>query len=351
MVEDQDDKGFLIMGKCDGDIGCGDFIKIKIKVMKWRIVMKVAVIGNGNVGMATFRELQKQREIQELVLIGRSQEKLQAEIEDFMDAEALATVPTVKLTYGGYDAAEGADVLIYAAGVGQKPGQSRLELVEQNAKIARDIFAEVAKVNKDAIIVVLSNPVDVITVVIQETMGLPREKVIGTGTLLDTARLKRFVASLLDVSVNSTDMFVLGEHGDSSCVIWSSIRILGMSLDDYLAMEVGDNTSVRQKKLSEHVRSAAGKMIAVKGFTAYGVAAAAGRVVSAVINDTHEILPVSVRLRGEYSVAGIAISVPCMIGRDGILAVKEMPLTEEEQAAFWKSADILKEIVGNVGFH
>ncbi|MBR1854439.1 MAG: L-lactate dehydrogenase [Lachnospiraceae bacterium] len=311
--------------------------------------MKVAVIGNGNVGMATFRELQKQREIQELVLIGRSQEKLQAEIEDFLDAEALATAPTAKLGYGWYYAAEGADILIYAAGAGQKPGQSRLELVEQNAKIARDIFTEVAKVNKDAVIVVLSNPVDIITAVIQETMGLPREKVIGTGTLLDTARLKRFIASLLDVSVNSTDMFVLGEHGDSSCVVWSSIRILGMSLDDYLAMEVGDETSVQQRKVAEHVRSAAGKMIAVKGYTAYGVAAAAGRVVSAVINDTHEILPVSVRLRGEYGVEGIAISVPCMIGRDGVLAVKQMPLTDEEKETFQKSVDILKEIAGSVG--
>ena len=310
--------------------------------------MKVAVIGNGNVGMATFRELQKQREIQELVLTGRNQEKLQAEIEDFLDAEALTTSPTAKLTFGGYDATAGADLLIYAAGAGQKPGQSRLELVEQNAKVARDIFTEVAKVNQDAIIVVLSNPVDIITAVIQETTGLPREKVIGTGTLLDTARLKRFIASLLDVSVNSTDVFVLGEHGDSSCVIWSSVRILGMLLDDYMALDVGYGTSVRQNKLSEHVRSAAGKMIAAKGYTAYGVAAAAGRVVSAVINDTHEILPVSIRLNGEYGVEGIAISVPCMIGRNGVLAVKQMPLTEEENEAFHKSASILSETARSV---
>ncbi len=310
--------------------------------------MKVAVIGNGNVGMATFKELQRQREIQELVLIGRDQEKLQAEIEDFLDAEALATLPTAKLTFGGYDAAKGADILIYSAGVAQKPGQSRLELVEQNVKITRDIFTEVSKVNQGAIIIVLSNPVDIITAVVQETMGLPREKVIGTGTLLDTARLKRFIASMLDVSVNSTDMFVLGEHGDSSCVIWSSVRILGMSLDDYIALDVGEGTSVKQNKLSEHVRSAAGKMIAAKGYTAYGVAAAAGRVVSAVINDTHEILPVSIRLNGEYGVEGIAISVPCMIGRNGVLAVKQMPLTEDENEAFHKSASILSEFAKSV---
>ena len=313
--------------------------------------MKVAVIGNGNVGMATFRELHKLREVQELVLIGRNQEKLAAEIEDFLDADILATAPTSKLSYGGYDKTEGADIIVYTAGVGQKPGQSRLELVGQNAQITRDIFNEVKKYNQTATIVVLSNPVDIITAVIQETMGLPREKVIGTGTLLDTARLKRYISSMLDVSSNSTEMFVLGEHGDSSCVIWSSIRILGMTLDEYLSMEIGDEASVKHGRMSENVRATAGKIIAAKGYTAYGVAAAAGRVVSALINDTHEILPLTIRLNGEYGVRGIAISVPCMIGSDGVITVKQMKFTEEEEEGFRKSVNILTEIAASVGIN
>ena len=311
--------------------------------------MKAAVIGNGNVGMATFKELQKLREIQELVLIGRNQEKLAAEIDDFMDAQILTTTPTAKLSYGGYDKVEGADIIVYTAGAAQKPGQSRLELIGQNAEITRDIFNVVKQYNTTATIIVLSNPVDIITAVIQETMQIPREKVIGTGTLLDTARLKRYISTILDVSPSSTEMFVLGEHGDSSCAIWSSIRILGMTLDEYLSMDIGKDSSMKHGILSESVRATAGKIIKAKGYTAYGVAAAAGRVASAIINDTHEILPVAVRLQGEYDVNGIAISVPCMLGKEGVIAIKQMKLTDDEKEAFARSAGILTEIAASVG--
>ena len=311
--------------------------------------MKVAVIGNGNVGMATFKELLKLREIQELVLIGRNQERLHAEIEDFLDANILSTEPTAKLSYGGYEKTEGADIIVYTAGVGQKPGQSRLELVGENAKITRTIFEEVKKYNQNAIIVALSNPVDIITAVIQETTGFPRERVIGTGTLLDTARLTRYISSLFDLSPLSTTMFVLGEHGDSSCVIWSSIRILGMTLDQYFSTEVGESAKVKHDIMSQNVRETAGKIISAKGYTAYGVAAAARRVVSSIINDTHEILPVSIRLKGEYGTNGIATSVPVCLGKNGVLSIKQMIFTEEEKAAFEKSAAILTDIAKSVG--
>ena len=311
--------------------------------------MKAAIIGNGNVGMATFKELLKMREFQELVLIGRNQDKLKAEIDDFLDARILNASPCAGLSYGGYDKVEGADLIVYAAGAAQKPGQSRLELIGQNAEITRDIFNVVKQYNTTATIIVLSNPVDIITAVIQETMGIPREKVIGTGTLLDTARLKRYISTVLDVSPASTNMFVLGEHGDSSCVIWSSVRILGMSLDEYLSMDIGVTSSMKHDLLSESVRATAGNIIKAKGYTAYGVAAAAARVASAIINDTHEILPVSVRLNGEYGVNGIAISVPCMLGKTGVISIKQMKLTDDEKEAFKKSADIITGIAANVG--
>lgn len=312
--------------------------------------MKVAVIGNGNVGMATFKELLKMREIRELVLIGRNQEKLKAEIEDFLDAQTLSTTPIAKLSYGTYADTKGADIIVFTAGINQKPGQSRLELVEANANMTREIFSQVKEHNDTATIVVLSNPVDIITAVVRETMGLPRTKVIGTGTLLDTARLKRYISTILDVSPASTEMFVLGEHGDSSCVIWSSIRILGMTLDDYLAMDIGDDeSSLRRDMMSDKVRSTAGKLIAAKGYTAYGVAACAGRVVSALINDTHEILPLSIVLNGEYGVNGLAVSVPCIVGSEGVIAVKKMEFTDDEKAAFIRSVGIVGETASNIG--
>ncbi len=305
--------------------------------------MKVAVIGNGNVGMATFRELQRMYEIQELVLIGRNLEKIAGEIEDFRDADCLSLHPTAKLSYGGYDKVKGADIILYTAGAAQKPGQSRLDLVQQNAQITKEIFEEVKKYNDSAIIVALSNPVDIITLVIQQTMGTARTRVIGTGTLLDTTRLKRYISTLVDVSFKSTEMFVLGEHGDSSCIIWSAASILGMSLDDYFSLDVGEKMSINHSIMSDDVRKTAAKIIAAKGYTAYGVAAAAARVVSAIINDTHEIFPVSLVLQGEYGVQNVAISVPCMIGKEGIISIKQMKLTEEEKQAFAHSAKILSE--------
>ena len=311
--------------------------------------MKVAVIGNGNVGMAVFKELQNMREVHEIALVGRNKEKIEEEITDYLDAKILRTCPTAKLCGGGYELTEGADILIYTAGAAQKPGQSRLELVGQNVEMTKNIFEEVNKYNRDAIIIVLSNPVDIITTAIQKFAGRPANKVIGTGTLLDTARLRRYVSSVLDVSSSSVDVMVLGEHGDSSCIIWSALRVLGMSLDEYLSLELEDEAMIKHNKLSAMVRQTAGKLISAKGFTAYGVAAAACRVVSAIVNDTHEILPLTVVLNGEYDVSNLAISVPCMIGRNGLITTKQMKLTESEKDDFMKSASILQETAKQVG--
>lgn len=311
--------------------------------------MKIAVIGNGNVGMAVFKELQNLREVHEIVLVGRNKEKIEAEITDYLDAKILRTSPTAKLSGGGYELTEGADILIYTAGAAQKPGQSRLELVEQNVEMTKSIFEQINRYNRDGIIIVLSNPVDIITKAIQKYAERPVSKVIGTGTLLDTARLKRYVSSMLDVSASSVDVLVLGEHGDSSCVIWSALRVLGMSLDEYLSMELDEEAEVKHSKLSAMVRQTAGKLISAKGFTAYGVAAAACRVVSAIVNDTHEILPLTVVLNGEYDVQDLAISVPCMIGRKGLITTKQMKLSESEKEEFLKSVSILRETANQVG--
>ena len=307
--------------------------------------MRVAVIGNGNVGMAVFRELQKLWEINELVLVGRNIEKIKAEILDFRDAEILSpSSKKSKLSSGGYEETKDADIIIYTAGVGRKPGQSRLELVQQNAEIARGIFREVIKYNQNAIILVISNPVDVLTAVIREETGFPRNRVIGTGTLLDTARLIAYITSLLDISPKAVSALMLGEHGNSSCVIWSAVRILGMPLSDYFDIDIESDISIQEDKLSEFVRAVGGKIIEAKGYTAYGVAAAAAKITTAIIEDTHDILPVSILLDGEYGQKGIAISVPCMIGREGVIRVVNMKFTEEEEAAFRHSADVLREV-------
>ena len=303
--------------------------------------MKVAVIGNGNVGMAAFGELLRMPEIRELVLTGRSVERIRAEVDDYADAQVLHSAPGVKLSGGGYEKTEGADILLYAAGAAQKPGQTRLDLAAENVRITRQIFGEVNRYNREGIVICLSNPVDLITTVVCECTGRPPEKVIGTGTLLDTARLKKYLSNLLDVSSSSVTAYVLGEHGDSSCVIWSATRISGQPVDSFLSSALEDEAHIRRQTMTGMVRGSAGKIIRAKGSTAYGVAAAAGRLVQAIIHDTRDVLTVSVRLDGAYDKKGFAISVPCIVDSRGAHVAAELPMTEEERSAFDASADVV----------
>ncbi len=287
--------------------------------------MKVAVIGNGNVGMAAFGELLRMPEIRELALVGRNVERVRAEVDDYADAQVLHFAPGVRLSGGGYEKTAGADILLYAAGAAQKPGQSRLELAAENVRITRQIFSEVNRYNRDGIVICLSNPVDLITAAVCECTGRPPEKVIGTGTLLDTARLKKYLSNLLDVSPASVTAYVLGEHGDSSCVIWSATRISGQPVDGFLSSALEDEAHIRRQAMAG--------------------------MVQAVIHDTREILTVSVRLEGAYGKNGFAISVPCVVDSRGACVAAELPMSEEEKRAFDVSADVVaavtKEFVGN----
>ncbi len=306
--------------------------------------MKVAVIGNGNVGMAAFGELLRMPELSEVALVGRNVERIRAEVEDYADALALQTAPGAKISGGSYERTAGADVLIYTAGAAQKPGQTRLELVEENVRITRQIFGEINRYNRDAIVVCLSNPVDIITAAVCQFTGRPPERVIGTGTLLDTARLKKYLSGLMDVSPASVVAYVLGEHGDSSCIIWSATRISGLPIDDYLSSVLNDEIHIRRQTMADMVRSSAGKIIRAKGSTAYGVAAAAARVVQAIAHDTRDILTVSRMLDGQYGRRGLAMSIPCIVDRAGASIAATLPMTQEEAEALDASARVIYSV-------
>ena len=308
--------------------------------------MKVAVIGNGNVGMAAFGELIRMPEIREVALVGRNVERIRAEVDDYADAQILRLAPGAKISGGGYEKTAGADILIYAAGAAQKPGQTRLELVEENVRITRQIFGEINRYNRESIVICLSNPVDIITAAVRDCTGRPSEKVIGTGTLLDTARLKKYLSNLLDVSPSSVTAYVLGEHGDSSCIIWSATRISGLPIDEYFSSVLENEAHIRQQTMTDMVRNNAGKIIRAKGSTAYGVAAAAGRLVQAIIHDTRDVMTVSVLLEGEYDKKGFAVSIPCIVDRGGAHVAAELPMTLYEKEAFEASAAVIAEITG-----
>ena len=310
--------------------------------------MKVAVVGNGHVGMAVFRELLDAPYLNELTLVGRRVDAVRSEVEDYLDATAVSKRHTPKLGYGGYAAVEGADIIVYAAG-SSKMANDRLEMLQTNCDIAESIFREINKYNRDAIVLALTNPLDVIVTKIRQVTGRDRHKVIGTGTLLESARLTRCIADLLEVSPNSVSAWVIGEHGNSSVALVDNSRIMGLTLSEYLSAEVGVSLDMNPEAVNALIRERAFRIIAGKGFTSTGVAASAERVVSAIAGDTREILPVSMVLDGEYGVRGFAISVPVLVGREGAIAVKQLPLSDADRASFDASAETLRAACRDAG--
>lgn len=310
--------------------------------------MKIAIIGSGNVGMSVFHELRLQQSVNEIVLIDIKVDQVKGEVDDYLDALALNTVPVAKMSYGDYSATKDVDIIIYTAGIGRKPGQSRLDLAKTNVSIAKSVFTEINKYNKDATIIVISNPVDVITYVVTKVTGRPQNKVIGTGTLLDTGRLKRLVSESVDVSPSSVHGYVIGEHGASAVIVASALKICNMPVKDFLNMELGKHIEMDADALSEAVKGAGARIISKKGSTSYGVAVAARRLVNAIIGDSKEILPVCTSCLDKYGVKDLAISVPCIIGKEGILSTIPLILTEEERAAFDASCQVVRDTIESI---
>ena len=308
--------------------------------------MKIAVIGNGKVGLAVFRELQEIRGVTEVVLVGRNPKKVLGEVDDYRDAAVLRDYPSPRFSCGGYEMTEGCDILIYTAG-SSKVSNDRMEMLKDNCTITKDIFEQVNRYNQNGIVICITNPLDVITTVIRKVTNRDRNKVIGTGTLLDSARLARYIADLVELSPDSVSIDVVGEHGNSSVPLLSSCRICGKTLEEYFVDEVGGGL-VSAERLAKTVQDAGFKIFAKKGYTSYGVACAACKIVSAIIRDTRQLLPVSVVLEGEYGLNGIAVSTPCVIGREGIIAVKEIAMTENEQELFQRSAKVIHDAVNSI---
>lgn len=310
--------------------------------------MKVAVLGDGNVGRAVFRELQNVSNINEIVLVGRNPSRLEAEVHDYLDAIVLRGFTLPHLSYGGYEATRDADILVYCIG-SAKVTNDRMEMLQDNCQIACSVFEEVCKYNQDSIIICVTNPVDVITMQIAKCSGRDRRKVIGTGTLLDSARLTRFVADFLEISSKSIQMHVVGEHGGSSVALLSSFRVAGMTLDEYLNSETGAEGHIDPDKVNAIIRDAGFRIFRGKGYTNYGVAAAVCALVNTIASDMRELLPASVLLEGEYGVEGVAASVPVVVGKGGVESIKRMKMTPEEDAGFFASVDVIREAAHSVG--
>lgn len=303
---------------------------------------KVILVGTGFVGTSFAYSLLNQGGVNELILIDVNTEKAQGEALDL--AHGVAYAPSkMDIRFGDYTECKDANIVVITAGINQKPGQTRLELVETNAKITKSVVEQVMENGFKGIFIVASNPVDIMTYVVQKTSGMPTSRVIGSGTMLDTARLRYLLGEDLEISPKNTHAYVMGEHGDSSFVPWNHCYIGCKRLLDIA--EAQGKTLQDLEKIRDDVKNAAYEIIEKKKATYYGIGVALTRLVKAVLNDEEAILTVSTFLNGEYNEKDIYIGVPAIITNKGIREILELPLNENEQQKLSNSSDVIRGII------
>ena len=299
---------------------------------------KIMLIGTGMVGMSFAYTMLNERGIDELVLVDVNTDKARGEAMDLNDGLVYAA-SKMKIKAGSYEDATDTDICVLTAGAAQKPGQSRLELVKINARITKGVCEELKKNNFRGILIVANNPADIMTYVAYKTLGLPSNQIIGSGTVLDTARLRHALSEFLGFADSNIHAYIMGEHGDSSFVPWIHSYIGCKSLLEYL--DENDISLMELQNIYIDVRDKAYKIIDLKRATYYGIGYALKRIVDAVLNNEHCILPVSSYQNGEYDRTGLFIGTPTVIGSRGVERVMSLPLNENDQARFNKSFDTL----------
>ena len=305
---------------------------------------KVVIVGAGFVGMSMAYSVLNQGGVEELVLIDIDTNKTVGEAMDL--SHGLPYAPQrMEINAGNYADCKDASIVVITAGLNQKPGQSRLELTVANAKIIKDITEKVMASGFDGIIIVASNPVDLMTYVVAKVSGLPKNRVIGSGTVLDTARLRYLIADYLEVSSKNVHAYILGEHGDSSLVPWEHCYVGCKRMLDIMA----DNNHPAEdlKKIHDGVWKAAYEIIEKKRATYYGIGLALNRIIKAIFSDENAILTLSTYLDNQYGQSDIYIGVPAIINRNGIKEVMELKLNDEDQAKLDKSCNMIKQIIEN----
>ena len=310
-------------------------------------IQKAAVIGCGFVGSTIAYALMQKGTFSELVLLDANHAKAEGEAMDI--SHGLPFAHAMDIREGDYEDIADASVVIITAGANQKPGESRLDLVQKNAVIMRSIIREIKSVKCEGILLIVSNPVDILTQVALEESGFPKERVIGSGTVLDTARLKYLVSEKLKVDSRNVHAFIVGEHGDSELAVWSCANIYGIGLEDFARMRGYRDFEKEKDELYHAVRDSAYEIIERKGATYYGIGMAAARIAESIVRDSHTVAPVSVSLNGEYGISGLCLSIPAVIGRDGAEQILEINFSEEENGKLRESAEELKIVLAQLG--
>ncbi len=302
---------------------------------------KAAIIGCGFVGASiAFRFLQ-QGLFSQLVLLDANRAKAEGEAMDLSDG--LPYGASMQITAGSYNDLSDCALVVITAGANQKPGETRLDLIEKNAAILKNILGEIGGRPFEGILLIVSNPVDVLTHTAWKLSGLPRERVIGSGTVLDTGRLKQLLGEELRVDSRNVHAFIIGEHGDSELPVWSGANVSGLALDDFGRLRGKELHAAKRDWIYREIRDSAQEIICRKGATYYGIAMAVGRIAECIVKDEHAVLPVSAVLKGEYGLEDVALSIPSIVGKNGLEKVLQIPLGPEERQALERSAAQLKQ--------
>ncbi len=303
---------------------------------------KIILIGDGAVGSSFAFSLTLQGVGRELGIIDIDTDRT---VGDAMDLSSALAYHSTKTIYSAqYSDCHDADIVVITAGAAQKPGETRLDLVNKNLKIFKSIVGEVVASGFDGIFLVATNPVDILTYATWKFSGFPKERVIGSGTSLDTARFRQEIASLVDVDTRSVHGYILGEHGDTEFPVWSHANIGGLQIYEWIKDHPGTDEEALANVFFK-VRDAAYEIIKRKGATYYGIAASLTAICRAILDNTHSIYPVSAYLDGEYGQEDIYIGVPAVIGRKGIISTVQIPLNELEQDRMNHSANTLRDII------
>ncbi len=307
---------------------------------------KAAIIGCGFVGAATAFTLMQSKLFSELVLLDANHDKAVGEAEDI--GHGIPFAGEMDIYAGNYDDIADCSMIIITAGANQKPNETRLALVQKNVAIYKDILSEITRRNYEGILLVVSNPVDILTYVAQKLSGLPEHRVIGSGTVLDTARLKYALSQQLDVDSRNIHSFIIGEHGDSEIVAWSSTNISGVPLDRFLEMRGHMHPDMDKQEIAEKVKNSAYDIIAKKDATYYGIAMSVRRICECMIRDEKSILPISTSMHGDFGIEEVCLSMPTILSAEGMETHIPIRLSETEQENLKQSADTLKHILAGL---
>ena len=309
---------------------------------------KAAVIGCGFVGSSIAFCLMQKQLFSEMVLIDANVKKAEGEAMDL--GHGLPYTSPMNIYAGTYDDIADCALIIITAGVNQKPDETRLDLIDKNVEIFKDIIPRISRTNCEGILLIVSNPVDVLTYAAYKLSGFPANRVIGSGTVLDTARLKYLLGRHLSVDSRSVHAVIIGEHGDSELAVWSGANVSGVPLHDFCELRGHYDHEGAMKRIYEDVRDSAYAIIEKKGATYYGIAMAVSRIASAIIRNEHSIMPVSALLDGQYGgLDGLCLSVPSVVGKNGLEKVLDIPLDAAEQDALFSSAARLEQVIGHIG--